>query len=279
MRPHTSYLICATQRSGSTLLCEILKNTHLAGYPEEYFDALKSTGVPQRPLEYFTGITDEALVNILKDRNYPDEEQRQPPPGMSFESYVHSIIERCISANGVFGTKMMWNYFPDFISKLRDIPRYHELSTPSLLATFFPNLHYIFVTRRDKLGQAVSLWKGIQTWIWRAEDTSIREGEKKAAHELSFHFGAIDHLVQQLEQNEQDWQCFFADYHIQPFTVVFEDFITSQEETTREVLQFLGIPVPPGRTFAPPRMHRQADELSAAWIQQYHAIKAGSAII
>jgi LPS sulfotransferase NodH len=178
------------------LLCEILKNTHLAGYPEEYFDALKSTGVPQRPLEYFTGITDEALVNILKDRNYPDEEQRQPPPGISFESYVHSIIERCISANGVFGTKMMWNYFPDFISKLRDIPRYHELSTPSLLATFFPNLHYIFVTRRDKLGQAVSLWKGIQTWIWRAENTSIREGEKKAAHELSFHFGAIDHLVQ-----------------------------------------------------------------------------------
>ncbi|MBE9506501.1 MAG: hypothetical protein IMY86_00490, partial [Chloroflexi bacterium] len=37
MRPHTSYLICATNRSGSSLLCEALKNTGIAGRPEEYF--------------------------------------------------------------------------------------------------------------------------------------------------------------------------------------------------------------------------------------------------
>jgi LPS sulfotransferase NodH len=37
MQPHTSYLICATNRSGSFLLYEALKNTGLAGYPEEYF--------------------------------------------------------------------------------------------------------------------------------------------------------------------------------------------------------------------------------------------------
>jgi trehalose 2-sulfotransferase len=280
MRPHSSYIICATQRSGSTLLCEILKNTHLAGYPEEYFDALKSTGVPQRPLEYFPGVTDEALLNIFKERNHPDEEQRQPPPGMSFESYVDAIIERCTSANGVFGTKLMWNYFPDFISKLRDIPRCHDLcSAPALLAAVFPNPHYIFVIRRDKLGQAVSLWKGLQTWVWRAEDAPAVDGEKQTTGELAFHFGAINHLVRHLEQNEQAWQSFFADHHIQPFTIVFEDFITAQEETTREVLRFLGVSVPPGSIFVPPRMHRQADKVSAAWIQQYHAIKAGSTTI
>jgi LPS sulfotransferase NodH len=276
MRPHTSYLICATQRSGSTLLCELLKNTHLAGYPEEYFDALKQTGVPERPLEYFTGVIDEALFNILKDRNHPDEEQRQPPPGMTFESYVDSIIEQCTSANGVFGTKVMWNYFPDFLSKLRDIPRYHDLPTLALLTTLFPNLHFIFVTRRDKLGQAVSLWKGLQTWVWRAEDAVPTDGEKKSSHELFFHFGAIDHLIHRLEQNERDWQRFFADHHIQPFTIVFEDFITTQEETIRAVLQFLAIPIPPDRTFPPARMSRQADELSLAWIQQYRAIKAAT---
>src|ERR1700730_11249617 len=79
VRPHTCYFVCATQRSGSTLLCELLKNTHLAGYPEEYFDALRSTGVPQRPLEYFIGVTDEALAEVFQGRTHPDEEQRQPP--------------------------------------------------------------------------------------------------------------------------------------------------------------------------------------------------------
>ena len=37
MKPHTSYIICAVKRSGSFLLCEALKNTGLAGNPEEYF--------------------------------------------------------------------------------------------------------------------------------------------------------------------------------------------------------------------------------------------------
>ena len=37
METNTSYLICATPRSGSFLLCEALKNTGIAGNPEEYF--------------------------------------------------------------------------------------------------------------------------------------------------------------------------------------------------------------------------------------------------
>lgn len=37
MKPHTSYVIYAVQRSGSFLLCEALKNTGMAGNPDEYF--------------------------------------------------------------------------------------------------------------------------------------------------------------------------------------------------------------------------------------------------
>ena len=37
MKSTISYMICATPRSGSTLLCEALRNTGLAGYPDEYF--------------------------------------------------------------------------------------------------------------------------------------------------------------------------------------------------------------------------------------------------
>ena len=44
-----SYLVCATQRSGSTLLCELLKDTGVAGRPEEYFEAMRDTGVPPHP--------------------------------------------------------------------------------------------------------------------------------------------------------------------------------------------------------------------------------------
>ena len=35
--PVTSYFICATPRSGSTLLCDLLARTGVAGNPESYF--------------------------------------------------------------------------------------------------------------------------------------------------------------------------------------------------------------------------------------------------
>jgi len=41
--PVVSYLVAATQRSGSTLLCRALADTGVAGRPEEYF----LTGPPE----------------------------------------------------------------------------------------------------------------------------------------------------------------------------------------------------------------------------------------
>jgi hypothetical protein len=46
--PRRSYLICANQRSGSTLLCEALTGTGIAGRPEEYFLAADPATLPDR---------------------------------------------------------------------------------------------------------------------------------------------------------------------------------------------------------------------------------------
>jgi trehalose 2-sulfotransferase len=35
--PTTSYLVCGTPRSGTSLLCGLLAGTGVAGHPEEYF--------------------------------------------------------------------------------------------------------------------------------------------------------------------------------------------------------------------------------------------------
>ena len=47
--PAHSYLVCATERSGSTLLCELLAGTGVAGRPEEYFEFLSATGHVRQP--------------------------------------------------------------------------------------------------------------------------------------------------------------------------------------------------------------------------------------
>ncbi len=63
--PTRSYLVCATPRSGSTLLCEALLATGVAGRPREYFEALKETGLPRRPREYFWGLRSPEVIRLL----------------------------------------------------------------------------------------------------------------------------------------------------------------------------------------------------------------------
>jgi LPS sulfotransferase NodH len=132
MLPNITYLICATNRSGSSLVCEALKNTGIAGYPEEYF---------WRGDELFW--TERWGVS-------------------SFEDYLKKAIEQGTSSNGVFGAKIMWGYFHDFIDKLKQLPGYQKTDLPALLPEFFPNLHYIHITRQDKVRQAISFWRAIQ---------------------------------------------------------------------------------------------------------------------
>src|SRR5690242_11782657 len=104
-----AYLVCATQRSGSTLLCELLKGTEVAGVPEEFFEALRSTGMPRQPRQYFDGSGLDDVVAGLP----PLQDGHPEKPG-DFEGWFTYAIQRGTTSNGVFGAKMMWNYFDDF---------------------------------------------------------------------------------------------------------------------------------------------------------------------
>src|SRR5437762_762426 len=230
MQPHTSYLICATPRSGSTLLCEALTNTGIAGRPEEFFQARKETGVIRRPLEYFEGTDTTEIAAILGESVGSEDLLMSPTSEENFADYLARVMQQRTTPNGVFGAKVMWGYFVGLLSNLARIPIYRDLAESDLLPTVFPNLHYIWLTRRDKVGQAVSLWKAIQTWTWSHVAAAITVS-KPSVRQLTFHFGAIDHLVQQLVADEVAWQQYFTDHGIQPFTVVYEKLTEAYEET------------------------------------------------
>ena len=172
MLPDTSYLICATPRSGSTLLCEALNNTGLAGHPKEYFEALKMTGLPRQPKEYFEEIENGTILDALGSYSRLKEEYGEPTfwDGAGYARYLARVLEEGTTPNGVFGAKMMWwDYFDDFLKKARAIPQYDSHDIPTVLARVFPDLHYIWLSRQDKVRQGVSHWKAIQ---FRPESTS-----------------------------------------------------------------------------------------------------------
>jgi LPS sulfotransferase NodH len=120
----------------------------------------------------------------------------------------------------------------------------------------------VWVTRRDKVRQAVSLWKAIQTEAWR--------GDSRAAdHDPRYHQAALDHLVKQLADHDTQWEAFFASAWIDPLVLSYEDDLSAgPEDAVRRVLRHLDLSVPPGWR-SPAHMRRQADELSERWVAQY----------
>ena len=241
VRPHTSYLICTIPRSGSSLLCEALRNSGLAGHPAEYFSGPGAlTGGP--------GWEDAA-----------------------FADYMEELIARTTSPNGVFGVKVMWPQFMDFLQKASHLPPFKTpyLSTPELLSIQFPNLHYIFLTRRDKVRQAASQYRVIQTgrWKWTRGEPSPR------LEQPTFNFEHIHFLYISTVASEAAWQKYFRQYGMRPFQVIYEEFIESYEETTKALLDYLQIRVPPQFRLGEPHLKKMADELNDAWCQEYHAIK------
>ena len=73
-----SYLVCATQRSGSTLLCELLGgDRRAAGVPDEYFESLRETGLPRQPGQYFEDLS----VHGIAERVTPTVPGRPEQPG------------------------------------------------------------------------------------------------------------------------------------------------------------------------------------------------------
>jgi LPS sulfotransferase NodH len=117
------------------------------------------------------------------------------------------------------------------------------------------------VIRRDKVGQAVSLWKAIQTASWRAEDARGRRPE--------YDRDAIDHLTRRLFEHERSWTRFFEDARLEPLEITYETFVTDYEATIRRVLAWVGVEDADGVPIGAPPLRRQADSTSQEWSERF----------
>jgi LPS sulfotransferase NodH len=276
--PMASYLICATPRSGSTMLCDALEGTGIAGRPEEHFEVLLETGQPRQPRDYFQRSNDPEVWALLDDPEFRDvlgeyggrysEHPARRDPSWSppdFEGLLEEALRKGTTRNGVLGTKIMWAYFRDFVRLARRTRGLEDVRPCEVPGAVLPNLRrFVWIRRRDTTRQAVSLWKALQTQQWR-RDSDEDVGEQG----LRFSFAAVDHLKLRIDEHNAAWQDFFDGCGVEPLRVVYEDLIEDYEGTMLRLLEGIGIPIPENFSVEKPRMKRQADELSEEWVRLY----------
>ena len=238
----SSFFVCATPRSGSSLLSEALEFTMIAGRPREYFE-------PTYEADWFVrlGITSDA-------------------------QYLEKFLAAGSTPNGVFGAKVHWHQFVHLTEKLRAIQG-GVTTDLELLRRTFPSVRYVFLTRRDKVLQAVSYVKALQTEVWHSLNPAANGPATGQAPAPSFDVDQIDRWVSRFTEDEMRWRRYFARAGIEPFEVVYEEFLKSYESTVLAILGYLEIPIPAQLVVTPPRLRKLGDELSDEWARRYRALK------
>lgn len=241
-----SYLICATPRTGSSLLCGLLDSTGVAGHPESWFRR-------QGELEFAAkwGIADASEGTF------------------GYSDYFRAAASAGSTANGVFAARIMWGTMDEVTAHLAPVYPGHAGSAAGLLSAAFGQTRFVYLRRGDAVAQAVSLLRAEQTGVWF--ETADERQEPTA--EPGFDFGQVRDLVRQIENENAAWEEWFAAEGIQPCWVLYEELDADPIGIASGVLGFLGLDLPDGREITV--LHKRlADELNAQWIESYRLHEA-----
>lgn len=233
-----SYLLCATPRSGSTLLCGLLESSGVAGHPASYFD------------------------RRILDVNAASWQVARPADGRIDEAYVRQTLIAGRTPNGVFGGRVMAVTRPELVDDLAAASS-GPTADLDLLTEHLGRLRFVHLRRRDVVAQAVSWAKSEQTHFWHP-------GEEIAPGAQDPHYDEdlIGQLVTKIEKFETQWTTWFAAQDIRPLEVAYEDLAADPVGVAHAVLDYLGLELPPDGSIEV-RARRQADQINEEWVSRF----------
>ncbi|KXP03695.1 trehalose 2-sulfotransferase [Tsukamurella pseudospumae] len=250
------YLVCASQRSGSTLLVESLAATGVAGRPQEFFQYYPSSSLSPQPREWFAGVDDASLLDLLDPIDPGTVDPRGPA------QWRADVLREGRTPNGVWGGKLMWNQTPVLVTRTRTASGSVRTAIRSLFDGADPL--YVHVHRPDVVAQAVSMWRAVQTRVWRDDPDHDRERDERAVYRAD----GIAHLAGILREQERSWRAWFAFEGITPLEIDFHELTADPQKTTARMLDALG---QDPQLAPPPPLKPQSNDRSKEWAERYRA--------
>ncbi|QNG20984.1 sulfotransferase [Rhodococcus triatomae] len=251
-----SYLVLASQRSGSTLLVESLRATGVAGNPEEFFQYLPETGLAPQPRGWFAPVTNPDVLELL------DPLDPGTPTTESAVDWRARILRAGKSANGVWGGKLMWNQTPLLVDRAAGLPNRSGSDLRSAIDDVLGDVLWVKVTRDDVVEQAVSFWRAVQTRVW------CGRADPEVDARARYHPDGIAHLVTELRNQEFGWRKWFEDNDIRPLEVGYEELTSDTTKVVAGILEALGLDP---AAAPPPALEKQGDLRSNEWAERYRA--------
>jgi len=237
-------MVCASPRSGSTLLCDLLAQTNVAGDPQSYF----------RP----TSVTD--LANewgvVVSD-------------GPWDRAYVDAVHERGEAGTGCFGMRIMWSDMSEFIARLHHLYPSGN-SDVDVLGSALGVRTFVHLSRDDKVAQAVSLVLAEQTGLWHVYADGTDRERHAPRMTTTYDRVEIEAAVHLLEVESLGWSTWFDHAEITPLRITYEELISNPTRVLERVVTHLGADVSQPTTA---RTSKLANSMNDEWTARFCADK------
>jgi LPS sulfotransferase NodH len=207
--------------------------THPRSGSTYFCQLLESTGKLGYPTEYFN------RSNMLpREPDYPE----------SLAEQAQYLIDHSATANGIHAGKVFLFTFERLV---------HER-----LLHHFEGFNLVYLDRADKLSQAISISRSLQSKAFRSDFA----GDEQPA---AFHFPDIKARLTRLVHADQAWLKFFTDNRLRPVRCRYEEVVADPQRAVDRIARSLRIeepvPIDPARV----SLQTQRDDRSAEWRERF----------
>lgn len=235
-------VLCATQRCGSTLVVEDMRNTGVLGRPEEWFIPWKS------------------------------RKQNQ-----DWKAAFDGVHKRARSQNGVTAVKIMANQLTELDQCLASFVNSDRPGLFPHVADAFSGAVWVWLRREDIVYQAISRQMAQQTGINHATasaDDPHFAGNLAKGYDPSYNavaqyrYNALLRHTTAITLENLTWKRFFSSHAVEPIELVYETVIADEAMSHLDAMaRALGQSEPPPRQAR--RMVKLANEKNEEWHERF----------
>ncbi len=233
----TSYVVASTARTGSSLLCRGLIASRVAGNPQEIF-------APASEAEW------RAETGVSR--------------GESYGRFVEAA-KRYGTRDHVYGVKIHWMDVATLAHNIGFRGRREDV-----LEHLFPGALFVNIVRRDRLAQALSWFRALETnewWRWTGAPPVEPPGLDP---------DRVCALMVEIDRQQSEWLRYFHERGITALSVEYEELVSDRRGQIGRVLAFLGRDPAAAAAIPDPGMIRQADLVTERWRRAMQCEPAGT---
>jgi len=224
-----AYVIAASPRTGSSWLCELLSSLGTAGLPVEYAREI-----------------DERVWRHV---------YRLP----SHVAYFWSLPARSSTENGVFGLKLLWAQLTPLATDIRRYTGIRADTTYRALSEWMGRPQYFWLRRRDRIRQAVSFARAMQTDRWASP-------QRGNGADPVYHRDSVERALARVSIEDEGWAAYFRAGVAPVKEVWYEDLVKDPGAVLEFIASSLGLQKP---AIWGSSLQRQADALNDNWVSAF----------